>query len=201
MRTLLMVTLLFVAPAWPQSAATGTSAEIYCNKLWDFSLSAPQGWESKEMFAGKSLRMTPPGWSRNTASPSIMASGFRQMERHGGDFPGDSGPHPLGPDEMLEEAVGALKDHMVKNLTVASREQPMWGLDALVSDIAYEQDGVQWRSAQIRAMRKDNTVLELILTAPVEQYAGASRTFNTVVQSFAPSCHARRSSTLETSHK
>jgi hypothetical protein len=191
----LFVLSLLLAPACAQTPAK--NPQPYCNKLWHFSISVPQGWHSTEMFAGKSLRMTPPGWSINTASPWIMASGFRQMERHGGDFPGNNGPHPLGPDDMLEEAVGALKDHMVKDLTVSSREQPMWGLDALVSDIAYEQDGVRWRSTQIRAMRKDNTVLELILTAPAGQYASASQTFNAVVRSFAPSCDARQSSYLQ----
>jgi len=198
LRLLLVLTLL-LAPAWAQT--TAGNRRPYCNKLWGFSISVPQGWDSKEMFAGKSLRMTPPGWSKNTASPWIMASGFRQMERHGGDFPGGNGPHPLGPDDMLEEAVGALKDHMVKDLTVSSREQPMWGLDALVSDIAYEQDGVRWRSTQIRAMRKDNTVLELILTAPAGQYASVSQTFDAAARSFAPSCDARQSSTLESSRR
>src|SRR5256885_7699785 len=100
-----------------------------------------------------------------TIHGTISAAGYRDIRGHGNRQTAER-PSPRGPEETLDDAVDALKDDMVRDLAVSSRREKKWGYEALVSRIDYEQEGVRWRSDQIRVMRADQAVVELILTAP-----------------------------------
>ena len=181
----IVVAAILMTSSLPVWAQTGGK---YTSHLWHFCLTYPADWKGTELYAGKAFKLAPVDFPQHALGPSIVASGFRQMERHGGDFPGENRPRPLGPRDMLDEAIGALQDHMVRNLQVSSREETLWGMDALVSDISYDQEGVHWRSKQIRAMRPDNTVLELVMSSPEAQYQAAMNAFKLIIQGFHPSC-------------
>lgn len=165
----------------------GAAPSLYRNQRWGFCFAYPAGWTAEDGPDGSTLRWSARHATTGEIQPVLTVAGYRDLRSHSQPSTAEQ-PQPRGPQEALDDAVESLKDQMVRELRVSTHRERRWGLDALVSDIFYEQEGVRWHSRQIRVMRSDKTILELIVTAPGPEFASAKRSFDALVSSFEPAC-------------
>jgi hypothetical protein len=92
-------------------------------------------------------------------------------------------------DEIVDDAVDAIKDSMVRSLNVTNTSSQLEGLPAMLTQLSYERDGQKWIEQQYRVLvPKPASVVELMLRAPAAQAGSAVPVFERVKGSLAVEC-------------
>lgn len=171
--------------AFAQSEAASHASDDkwtpYRNARWSFCAAFPSNWKAQEMFDGEMLRATATG---SADEAQVTLGGFLNRTQEG------NRRKPL-PD-VAEDAEDDLRDTMVKQLKTRNERATVAGLPALITYQGYSRADGPWLAKEVRIQREDDSVVELILRAPEEDFVQLEEPFDAMVsQQFQPKCAAQ----------
>lgn len=153
----------------------------YRNAHWSFCAAFPSNWKAQEMFEGEMLRASANG---SADEAQVTLGGFLNRTQEGNKR------KPLA--DVAEDAEDDLRDTMVKQLRTRNEATTIAGLPALITHQSYLRADGAWLAKEVRIQREDDSVIELTLRAPEEDFVQLQEPFDAMLsQRFQPKCAAQ----------